>query len=146
MSTSGNKKKKQETQLNIIAFGCYWCGAGKDDINAVDDFGDYKLIKLLCSGRINTALVLQTFEKGADGIMVFGCAKGKCHYQEGNLSALEQQTTIRALLSMLGIEPERFRIELDDFSKDGKRESVMNTFTKELKRLGPSPINAAKNP
>ena len=146
MSKPSSKKKKQGNKLNIIAFGCYWCGAGKNDIIAIEDFGSYKLIKLMCSGRINTALVLQTFERGADGVVVFGCTEGKCHYQEGNLSALEQQTTIKAILTMLGIEPQRFRMELDDFSTDGKRDGVMSAFLKEMKGLGPSPVNEKANP
>jgi coenzyme F420-reducing hydrogenase delta subunit len=146
MSTRDASKMKQPKKLNIIAFGCYWCGAGENDINAIEDFNNYKLIKLMCSGRINTALILQTFERGADGVVVFGCAEGKCHYQEGNLNALDQQKTIKALLIMLGIEPQRFKVELDDFSKNGTRDQVMAAFLKEVKGFGPSPINRGVNP
>jgi coenzyme F420-reducing hydrogenase delta subunit len=146
MDKLNSKKKKKEEKPHIIAFGCYWCGAGENDIQAIEDFGDYKLIKLMCSGRINTALVLQTFERGADGVVVFGCAEGKCHYQEGNLNALEQEKIITSLLAMLGIEPQRFRVELDDFSKDGKRDLLMKGFLKEIKGFGPSPIRKKTNP
>jgi F420-non-reducing hydrogenase iron-sulfur subunit len=146
MGKQKSTKSKKNKKLNIIAFGCYWCGAGENDINAIEDFESYRLIKLMCSGRINTALVLQTFERGADGVMVFGCAEGKCHYQEGNLNALQQQTVIRGILKMLGIEPQRFRVALDDFSKDGNRDGMMNDFLKEIKGYGPSPINEKANP
>jgi F420-non-reducing hydrogenase iron-sulfur subunit len=146
MDKQNSRKKKKEEKLHIIAFGCYWCGAGENDIQAIEDFGDYKLIKLMCSGRINTALVLQTFERGADGIVVFGCAEGKCHYQDGNLNALEQEKIIKEILTMLGIEPQRFKVELNDFSKNGKRDLFMKDFVREIKRCGPSPIAKKANP
>lgn len=141
MSKQSSKKDKKGRKLNIIAFGCYWCGAGENDIRRIEDFGNYQLIKLMCSGRINAALVLQTFERGADGVLVFGCAEGKCHYQEGNMNALEQEKTIRQILAILGIEPQRFRVVLDDFGSNGKRDLVMRDFSKEIGDLGPSPIN-----
>ena len=124
-------------ELNIIAFGCYWCGAGENDLSAAEDFGNYTLIKLLCAGRINTALILRAFEKGADGVVVLGCPEGKCHYQEGNMNALAQEKVIKPILKMLGIEPERFRIALDDLSKDGKRDKIMRAFLEEMKGYGP---------
>jgi F420-non-reducing hydrogenase iron-sulfur subunit len=137
---------KETKKPNIIAFGCYWCGAGENDLQQIEHGSGYKLIKLMCSGRINTALVLQTFERGADGVIVFGCSEGKCHYQEGNLNALEQQKTIRAILTMLGIEPQRFRVGLDDFSKDGKRNQIMSAFLNEIRGYGPTPVNREANP
>lgn len=135
------KKKKEGFKPKIIAFACHWCGVGQNEINAIEDFPDFKLIKLMCSGRINTPLVLKTFEKGADGVMVFGCPEGKCHYNFGNLSALEESRTIKEMIEILGIEQERFKLKLDFFSEDGKLDSVVSEFVEGVKKLGPSPIH-----
>ncbi|TET19098.1 MAG: hydrogenase iron-sulfur subunit [Candidatus Cloacimonadota bacterium] len=133
--------KKKQFKPKVLAFTCLWCGVGKNETNPVEVFSDFKLIKLMCSGRINTALALQTFEKGADGIIVFGCPEGKCHYCIGNQNALEEKKTIKEMLTILGIKPERFKLALDDFREDNKFESEISKFVKEIRRLGPSPIS-----
>ena len=124
----------------IIAFACHWCGVGKNEINAVEDFTDFKLIKLMCSGRVNSSLILKTFAKGAEGIIVFGCEKGKCHYNFGNENAIKESETIIKMMELLGIEPERFRLELGFFSEKEKLDSVVEKFAKGLKKLGPGPM------
>jgi F420-non-reducing hydrogenase iron-sulfur subunit len=124
----------------IIAFACHWCGVGKNEITAVEDFSDFKLIKLMCSGRVNSSLVLKTFSKGADGIIVFGCEKGKCHYNFGNENAIKESETIVKMMELLGIESERFRLELGFFNEKEKLNSVVKEFVKGLKKLGPGPM------
>ncbi|TES90185.1 MAG: hydrogenase iron-sulfur subunit [Candidatus Cloacimonadota bacterium] len=140
MSKKSTKKEKR-FKPNVIAFACLWCGVGKNELNPVEVFSDFNLIKLMCSGRLNTALVLQTFEKGADGVVVFGCPEGKCHYSTGNQNALEEQKTIKAILTLLGMKPERFKLKLDDFSEDDKFDEAIEKFIKGLRGFGPSPIS-----
>lgn len=140
-------KKMSENQKDfkpkVIAFACHWCGVGKNEINAVEDFPDFKLIKLMCSGRINTALILKAFEKGADGVIAFGCPEGKCHYNFGSSSAAREYQTAKSLIELLGIEPERLRLELDFFSEDGKLDKVIKEFVQGIKEVGPSPLSAS---
>lgn len=131
------KKKKERFNPKIVAFSCHWCGVGKNEINAIDDFPNFKLIKLMCSGRMSPGLILKTFEKGADGVIVFGCPEGKCHYNSGNKNAIEESKIIRSMMELLGLEKERFRLELDFFGEDGKLDSVVNEFVKGVKTLGP---------
>lgn len=138
------EKKHEGFKPKIIAFACHWCGVGKNEINAIEDFPDFRLIKLMCSGRINTSLILRTFEKGADGVIVFGCPEDKCHYNFGNLSAIEEYKTIKAMIKLLGIEPERLRLELDFFSEDDRLDSVVNDFVEGIKNLGPGPVGVLK--
>ena len=131
---------KKDFKPKVIAFACHWCGVGKNEINAVEDFPDFKLIKLMCSGRINTALILKAFEKGADGVIAFGCPEGKCHYNFGSSNAAQEYKTAKALIELLGIKPERLRLELDFFSENGKLEKVMGEFVQGIKKIGPSPL------
>lgn len=134
------EKKHEGFKPKIIAFACHWCGVGKNEINAIEDFPDFRLIKLMCSGRINTSLILRTFEKGADGVIVFGCPEDKCHYNFGNRNAEEESQIIKEMIKLLGMEQERFILELDFFSEDDKLDSVVNGFVEGIKKLGPSPI------
>lgn len=129
----------------IIAFACHWCGVGKNEITAVEDFPDFKLIKLMCSGRVNSSLVLKTFAKGADGIIVFGCEKGKCHYNFGNENAIKESEVIVEMMKLLGIEPERFSLKLGFFNEKDKLDSIVSKFVKSLKKLGPGPMAIAAN-
>jgi len=133
-------KDKKDYKPKVVAFACHWCGVGKNEINAVEDFPDFKLIKLMCSGRINSALILKAFEKGADGVIAFGCPEGKCHYNFGNRNATEEYKIAQSLIHLLGIEPERLRLELDFFSEDGKLDSVINEFVGGIKKIGPTPL------
>jgi F420-non-reducing hydrogenase iron-sulfur subunit len=133
---------KKDFKPKVIAFACHWCGVGKNEINAVEDFPDFKLIKLMCSGRINTALILKAFEKGADGVIAFGCPEGKCHYNFGSSNAAKEYKTAKSLIELLGIEPERLRLELNFFAENGKLDKVISEFVQGIKKVGPSPLRA----
>lgn len=139
-------KKKKQYKPKVIAFTCLWCGAGKNEMTPVEKFSEFTLIKLMCSGRINTALALQTFEKGADGIIVFGCPEGKCHYCIGNQNALDEQKTIKEMLTLLGMNPKRFTLLLDDFSEEKRFDSSVGEFLKEIRGLGRSPLTINEKP
>ena len=132
--------KKKAFEPKVVAFACHWCGVGKNEINAVEDFPNFKLIKLMCSGRINSALILKAYEKGADGVIAFGCPEGKCHYNFGSKSAAQEYEVAQSLIKLLGIEPQRLRLELDFFSEDGKLDSVINEFVGGIKKIGPNPL------
>lgn len=133
-------KTKKDFKPKVVAFACHWCGVGKNEINAVEDFPDFKLIKLMCSGRINSALILKAFEKGADGVIAFGCPEGKCHYNFGNRNAEEECRIAQSFCHLLGIEAERLKLELDFFSEDGKLNSVIDEFVGGIKKIGPSSL------
>lgn len=136
-------KSKKDFKPKVIAFACHWCGVGKNEINAVEDFPEFKLIKLMCSGRINSGLILKAFEKGADGVIAFGCPEGKCHYNFGSTNAASEYKIARSLIDLLGIEPERLRLELDFFSENGKLDRVIKEFVQGIRKVGPSPLSAS---
>lgn len=133
-------ENKKDFKPRVIAFACHWCGVGKNEINAVEDFPNFKLIKLMCSGRITTGLILKAFEKGADGVIAFGCPEGKCHYNFGSSNAAQEYKIAKSLIELLGIEPERLRLELDFFTENGKLDKVINEFVQGVKKVGPSPF------
>ena len=98
----------------IVAFLCTWCAYA-----AADRAGQAKLdvpaepppVRVMCTGRVEPAFVLQAFREGADGVLVAGCHPGDCHYVDGNLRAAARARRPRCAPSrQAGIEPERLRV------------------------------------
>ena len=77
----------------IIGFLCNWCsytGADLAGTSRMKSAPNLRIIRLMCSGRVDPSFILRAFQLGADGILVLGCHPGDCHYQEGNYKALRR--------------------------------------------------------
>ena len=99
---------------------------------------EIKIIRLMCTGRVDLAFVLRAFEKGADGVIIGGCWPGECHYvTEGNYDALGNMYLCKKLMEHIGISPERLRLEWISASEGMRFAEVMNDFSRKLKELGP---------
>ena len=92
----------------------------------------------MCTGRVDLAFILRAFSNGADGVFVGGCWPGECHYvTEGNYLALSTMHLCRRLLELIGVNPERLRLEWISASEGSRFAEVMNDFSKKLKEIGP---------
>jgi coenzyme F420-reducing hydrogenase delta subunit len=91
----------------------------------------------MCSSRINPSFVIRAFQLGADGVLVGGCHPGDCHYGTGNLYARRKLAITKKLLEFVGMEPGRFRVEWISASEGNKYAEVVESFTNDLKALGP---------
>jgi len=129
---------------NIIGFVCNWCTYAGADLAGSSRYSyppNVKLIRLMCSGRVDPAFILETFARGADGVFVGGChIPTDCHYQQGNFKALKRVTLLKKLISEMGIEPERLEIFWISASEGKKFSEVMTSFTERIRELGPNPI------
>lgn len=129
---------------NIIGFVCNWCTYAGADLAGSSRYSyppNVKLIRLMCSGRVDPAFILETFARGADGVFVGGChIPTDCHYQQGNFKALKRITMLKKLISEMGIEPERLEIFWISASEGKRFSEVMTTFTEKIRELGPNPI------
>jgi F420-non-reducing hydrogenase iron-sulfur subunit len=94
----------------------------------------------MCTGRIDEKYILQAFLLGADGVLIGGCHPGDCHYTSGNLKAEERILRVRRWLQQAGLEPERLRLEWVSAGEGKKLAEVMQAFSTQLKKLGPSPL------
>lgn len=101
-----------------------------------------RIIRVMCSGRVDPSFVLRAFQLGADGVLVAGCHPGDCHYQEGNFKALRRVVFLRRLLSGFGIDERRLRLEWISASEGEKFATVANEFTEEVRALGPLGLQA----
>jgi F420-non-reducing hydrogenase iron-sulfur subunit len=96
-----------------------------------------RLIRVMCSGRVDPQFVLSAFRWGADGVLIGGCHPGDCHYQEGNYKALRRFTLLKKLAADMGIEDERLRLEWISASEADRLKNVVDDMVEKLRRLGP---------
>jgi len=97
-----------------------------------------RLIRVMCSGRVDPAFVLRAFLNGMDGVFVGGCRLNECNYiTHGNYQALSMVHLCKKLIEHIGLNPERLRIEFMSAGDGIIFAEVMNDFGKKVKQLGP---------
>jgi F420-non-reducing hydrogenase iron-sulfur subunit len=130
----------------IIGFLCNWCsyaGADLAGVSRIQYPPNIRIIRVMCSGRIDPAFVFEAFKYGADGVLVAGChLPSDCHYISGNFKAQRRITLLRRTLKEFGIEPERLRLEWISASEGDKFAAVVRDMVDEVKKLGPNPLKA----
>ena len=137
--------EKKRWNPDIVVFACNWCsyaGADTAGVSRVQHEPHFRMIRVMCSGRIQPAFVLHAFEKGADGVLISGCHIGDCHYIFGNERALEQFEITKNVARLLGIEEGRLRLEWISAAEGARFAKVIDEFTAEVRTLGPSPFRA----
>ncbi|HVP99978.1 MAG TPA: hydrogenase iron-sulfur subunit [Candidatus Thermoplasmatota archaeon] len=133
----------KEFEPNILGFLCNWCSYAGADLAGTSRMkypSNLKSIRVMCSGRVDPAFVLEAFRKGVDGVLIAGCHPGDCHYQSGNYKTNRRVKLLQKLLEELGIEPARVRFEYVSASEGQKFASVVTEFVAEIKKLGPNPL------
>lgn len=125
----------------ILGFLCNWCCYAGADLAGVSRYQyptNMRIIRVMCSGRVDPAFILRGFLNGMDGVFVGGCWLGECHYvTEGNYDALSVMHICRKLLKEMGLNPERIRLEWVSASEGIRFAEVVTDFVKKLKQLGP---------
>lgn len=124
----------------ILCFFCNWCTYQAADLAGVSRLKyapNARVVRVMCSGRVDPQFVLTAFARGADGVLIGGCHPGDCHYAEGNYKALRRYHLLKRTLEDMGIEPERFRLEWISASEADHLKKIMNEMTDELRALGP---------
>lgn len=125
----------------IVGFLCNWCCYAGADLAGVSRYQyppNIRIIRLMCSGRVDPAFILRAFSKGVDGVFIGGCWLGECHYiTEGNYDALSMMNITRKLLGEIGINPQRLRLEWVSASEGVRFAEVMTDFNAKLKSIEP---------
>lgn len=133
-----NIEKKWEPK--IIAFFCNWCTYTAADLAGVSRLKyapNVRVIRIMCSGRVDPQFILQAFASGADGVLIGGCHPGDCHYSEGNYKMLRRFRLLSRMLKTMGIEEDRCRLEWISASEGDKVKSVINDMVEKVRKLGP---------
>ncbi|TET58508.1 hydrogenase iron-sulfur subunit [Candidatus Bathyarchaeota archaeon] len=128
----------------IIGFLCNWCayaGADLAGTSRIQYPPNIHIIRVMCSGRVDPTFILEAFKNGADGVLVAGChLPSDCHYLTGNFQAEKRMLLLKKVLSELGLEPERLKLEWISASEGEKFAAVVRNMVSTLKKLGPSPF------
>lgn len=127
----------------IVGFLCNWCAYSAADLAGMSRISyppTIRIVRLMCSGRIDPVIVVDTLANGADGVLIAGCLPGDCHYVEGNLNAEVRIKILKNLIAKTGLEPERLRLEWIPASGGALFAEVVKDFTNQLLSLGPSPL------
>jgi F420-non-reducing hydrogenase iron-sulfur subunit len=137
-----------EFEPKILGLLCNWCsyaGADLAGTSRIKYAPNVRIIRVMCSGRVDPTFVLKAFQSGADGVLMCGCHIGDCHYQEGNKKAIRRISLLKKMLAQLGIEEERVRLEWVSASEASRFASIVNEMTEEVRKLGPFSRNGGGN-
>ena len=133
---------EEEFQPSIVGILCNWCsyaGADLAGISRIQYQPNIRVVRVMCSGRVDPQLVLYTLLEGADGVIALGCHPGDCHYQSGNLEAQEKFEALLVVLRNAGLNG-RFKYEWVSASEGQLFADVVGMFTDHIRALGPSPV------
>lgn len=135
--------EKEEFEPKIIGFLCNWCayaGADLAGVSRIQYPPNIRIVRVMCSGRVDPSFILEALKDGADGVLVAGChLPSDCHYISGNFKALRRIKLLKRVLEQFGIEPERVRLEWISASEGDKFAMVVKDMVEQIKKLGPNP-------
>ncbi|MBO8169527.1 MAG: hydrogenase iron-sulfur subunit [Thermoanaerobacteraceae bacterium] len=133
-------RTKTDFEPLLVAFLCHWCaytGADFAGSAGIKYPASVRIVRVMCTGRVDPLFVLKAFREGADGVLVSGCHPGDCHYVDGNIKAMRREPLLAAMLEQLGIERERFQLVWVSASEGEKFARVVTEMTDTLRELGP---------
>jgi coenzyme F420-reducing hydrogenase delta subunit len=134
------KNEMNEFEPNIVAFLCNWCSYAGADLAGTSRMKyppNVKVIRVMCSGRVNPMFVVSALQQGADGVLIGGCHPGDCHYAQGNYYARRRIAVFKKLLEYIGIEPERVQMTWVSAAEGQKFADVIKEVTEDIKKVGP---------
>lgn len=132
----------------IVTFCCNWCsyaGADGAGVARLQMPTNFRIIRTMCSARVDPEFVLRAFAKGADGVMVLGCHPADCHYIGGNYRARRRIALLRMVLEQYGFDPKRLKLEWVSASEGEKFQTTIVDFVNTIKELGPTPLKKEAN-
>ena len=134
---------EERFEPNIVAFCCNWCSYAGADLAGVSRLQMppyFRVIRVMCSARVDPEFVLRAFKKGADGILVAGCHPADCHYIGGNYRTRRRIALLKMLIQQFGYDPDRLRLEWISAGEGEKFQKTMTEFTETINELGPTPM------
>ena len=127
----------------IVAFLCNWCsytGADLAGTSRMKYASNVRIIRVMCSGRVDPTFVLSAFKEGADGVLICGCHPGDCHYHEGNYKCLRRYHLLQKYIQQMGLDKDRLRLEWISASEGRQFAELVDSYTETVKDLGPCKI------
>ena len=129
----------------IVGFLCNWCsyaGADLAGTSRIQYPSNIRIIRVMCSGRVDPLFITKVLRTGFDGVLVSGCHPGECHYQTGNYRARRRLAITKKFLEYMGIEPQRIQASWVSASEGAKFAEVVTDVTQEVREIGPNKLFA----
>jgi heterodisulfide reductase subunit A len=145
--SSFSSTSEEEFEPKIIVFTCNWCsyaGADLAGVSRIQYPPNVRLIRLMCSGRIDPIFIFEALSNGADGVLLTGCHPGECHYISGNLWAEARYEMLKVWIEEIGMEPARLRLAWISASEGSKFAQVIKDMVLDMKKLGPNPLTKSR--
>lgn len=124
----------------IVGFLCNWCsyaGADKAGASQTSYSPNVRIVRIMCTGRMDPQFVLKAFDMGADGVLILGCHPGDCHYKEQNFRMIQRHRLFLRLLSERGIDKDRCRLDFVSAAEGEKFVRVVDETVETIRKLGP---------
>ena len=131
----------KQVEPAIVGFLCNWCSYAGADLAGTSRLSyptNLRVIRVMCSGRVDPGLMLEPFLRGADGVMVLGCHPADCHYLTGNYQAEQRVFCVRTVLEHLGIDSGRLYLDWVSASEGARFAELVTEFAGQVRRLGPA--------
>ena len=129
----------------IVAFLCNWCtytGADLAGTSRLQYPPNVRIVRLMCTGAVDTIYVLKALIEGADGVLIGGCHPGDCHYQTGNYKARRRMAILKKILNQLGYDDDRVWLRWISASEGKLFADTVTQMVNELREKGPDPVKA----
>jgi F420-non-reducing hydrogenase iron-sulfur subunit len=133
----------EEFKPTIVSFLCNWCsytGADLAGTSRMTYAPNIRVIRVMCSGRVDPTFVLTAFREGADGVLICGCHPGDCHYHEGNYKCLRRFHLLQKYIQQMGIHKDRLRLAWISASEGKQFADLADEMTEQVTALGPCEI------
>jgi F420-non-reducing hydrogenase iron-sulfur subunit len=136
---TANSPSSTAFEPKIVGFLCNWCSYAGADLAGVSRFQyppNLRVIRVMCSGRVDPPLVVRAFSRGADGVMILGCHPGDCHYATGNYYARNRAQVLAQLFASVGLDAGRFMLDWVSAGEGERFATLVNRFTDQVRALG----------
>lgn len=128
----------------ILGLLCNWCSYTAADLagtSRIKYSPCFHIVRVMCSGSVDSVYILRALLEGADGIMIAGCKPGDCHYMSGNYKARRRATILKTVLKTLGLDEDRVWVRWISASEGAKLAETVNQFAHEIKKKAANPLS-----
>jgi F420-non-reducing hydrogenase iron-sulfur subunit len=132
----------------ILGILCNWCSYSGADLAGTSRKkypANVRIMRVMCSGRVDPVFILKALESGADGVLVLGCHPGDCHYAAGNYKTMRRMEMLKKLTDQMGIESDRIRLDWVAASEGDNFAEIIKDMTEKIRKLGPFPREGGNN-
>ena len=132
-----------EFKPKIVSFLCNWCsytGADLAGTSRMKYASNIRVVRVMCSGRVDPTFVLKSFREGADGVLICGCHPGDCHYHEGNYKCLRRYHFLKKYIAQMGLNPDRLKLAWISASEGKEFAQLADEMAETIKSLGPCKV------